>query len=125
MSEAHKGMYDGEKNPMYGKQHSKDTRKKMSHNHADFSHEKHPRSIQVYCIELNEIFWGATGAQNKYGINYRSISACCQHKKGYNSSGRHPETKIPLHWIYASEAKDLGYITQQDIDDYMNNLKGE
>lgn len=125
MIEAHKGLHVGEKNPMYGEQHTEETRKKMRQNHADFSHEKHPRSIPVYCIELNEIFWGATGAQNKYGINCRTISACCRHKKGYNSAGKHPETKIPLHWIYASEAIEKGYIIQQQVDDYLNNIKEE
>ena len=125
MSETHKGIYDGDKNPMYGKQHSKETREKMSRNHADFSHEKHPRSVPIYCIELNEIFWGATDAQNKYGIDYRTISACCRHKEGFNSAGKHPDIKIPLHWLYTSEAIKNGYVTQQEIDDYFNNLKNK
>ena len=125
MSDAHKGKYIGEKNPMYNKHHTKETRKKMSNNHADFSHEKHPKSVPVYCIELNEIFWGASGATNKYGFSYRSVSYCCQHKKHFNSAGRHPETNEPLHWVYTSEAIDLGYITQKDIDNYMKNLKSK
>lgn len=112
-------------NPMYGKQHTEETREKMSQNHADFSHEKHPRSSPVYCIELNEIFWGATGAQRKYGIDYRSISACCRHKDGCKSAGKHQETKTTLHWIYTSEAIENGYITQEQVDDYLNNLKQE
>lgn len=123
MSEAATGLYTGEKNPMYGKHHTEETRDKMSQNHADFSHEKHPRSMPVYCIELNEIFWGATGAENKYGISYSAISACCKHKEGYISAGKHPETGKKLHWIYTDEAIEQGYITQQELDNYLNELK--
>ena len=123
ISEAHKGLHSGEKNPMYGKNHTIETREKMSKNHVDFSNEKHPRSIPVYCIELDEIFWGTTGAYKKYGINYSPISACCKHKNGYHSAGRHPETNEPLHWMYTSEAISLGHITQQQVDSYFNELK--
>lgn len=123
MSESTVGLYAGENNPMYGKQHTEETRNKMSQNHADFSHEKHPRSIAVYCVELNEIFWGAKDAQNKYGISYKTISACCRHKKGYLSAGKCQKTGVKLHWLYANEAIEQGYITQQDLDNYLNNLK--
>lgn len=123
MSESTVGSYAGENNPMYGKHHTEETRDKMSRNHADFSHEKHPRSVAVYCIELNEMFWGATGAQNKYGISYSTISACCKHKKGCISTGKHPETGEKLHWLYADEAIEQEYITQQDLENYLSNLK--
>lgn len=136
MSEACEGLYVGEKNPMYGKQHTEETREKMSKNHADFSHEKHPRSIPVYCIELNEIFWGVSGAENKYGFNYSTISACCRHKKGYSSAGKHPVTKEKLHWNYVYDfisedeaiiqgAISLGYVTEQQVNEYLNSLKKE
>ena len=123
MSNSTTGMYAGENNPMYGKHHTSTTRDKMSQNHADFSNEKHPRSVAVYCIETNEIFWGATGAQTKYGISYRTISACCRHKVGYISAGKHPETGEKLHWLYAREAIEQEYITQQDLEDYFSSLK--
>lgn len=123
MSESTVGVYVGENNPMYGKHHTEETRDKMSQNHADFSHEKHPRSRSVYCIELDEIFWGATDAQNKYGIAYRTISACCRHKEGYISAGKHKETGEKLHWLYVDEAIEQGYITRQNLESYLNNLK--
>lgn len=125
MHDAAVGLYIGENNPMYGKHHTEETRNKMSQNHADFSNEKHPRSMAVYCIELNEIFWGATSAKKKYGISYSTISACCRHKEGYISAGKHPETKEKLHWLYTNEAIEKGYITQQDLDNYLNSLKEE
>lgn len=37
-----KARVSGKNNPFYGKKHSKNTRKKMSENHADFSGEKNP-----------------------------------------------------------------------------------
>lgn len=134
ISESTKGMRSGENNPMCGKQHTEKTREKMSKNHANFSHEKHPRSNPVYCIELNEIFWGATCAQDKYGIDCSAISACCKHKKGYNSAGKHPETNMPLHWkyIYDYTQKDgliipgaitLGYITKEEVNNYLDSLR--
>lgn len=123
MRESTVGVYAGESNPMYGKHHTKETRDKMSQNHADFSHEKHPRSVAVYCIELNEIFWGANGAQNKYGISYSTISACCKHKEGYISAGKHPKTGEKLHWLYADEAIEQGYITQQNLENYFDGLR--
>jgi len=125
MSNSHKGLSSGNKNPMYGKHHSETTCKKMSKNHADFCHEKHPRSKPVYCIELNELFWGSTGASNKYDINYYPISACCRHKKNYNSAGKHPITGELLHWIYIEEAIEKGYITQKDVNNYFNHLKNK
>ena len=78
--------------------------------------------MAVYCIELNEIFWGATSAEKKYGISYSTISACCRHKEGYISAGKHPETQEKLHWLYTNEAIEKGYITQQDLDNYLNSL---
>lgn len=43
ISEARKERYYGENHPMYGKHHSEETKKKMSENHADFSGKNHPR----------------------------------------------------------------------------------
>lgn len=60
--------------------------------------EKSWRRRSIYCIELNETFWGIEDAHQKYGFNSASL---CSHLQGrYNSSGKHPETGQPLHWIY-------------------------
>lgn len=123
MSNSTIGVYAGKNNPMYGKQHTNEARDKMSQNHVDFSNEKHPRSVAVYCVEMNEIFWGATDAQNKYGINCSTISACCRHKIGYISAGKHPTTGEKLHWMFAEDAIQQQYITQENLDNYFKNLK--
>ena len=98
ISVANKGKQalSGEMHPMYGKHHSEESKSKIS---KSISGEKHPRCRPVYCIELDEYFWGATEAQNKYGICKDYICACCSGKQ--KSAGKHPVTGEPLHWIYA------------------------
>lgn len=134
ISKACEGKYIGENNPMYGKHHTVQTREKMSQNHIDFSHEKHPRSAPVYCVELNEIFWGATDAKNKYGFRYSSISSCCKHEYGHKTAGKHPITQEKLHWHYVNDftnkdgttiqgAISLGYTTKEQVNEYLNNLQ--
>jgi len=55
----------------------------------------------IYCIELNEYFWGIEDAKQKYGFNSYSL---CSHLNGrYKSSGKHPQTGEPLHWIYTDD----------------------
>jgi hypothetical protein len=81
---------------MYGKHHSDETKAKIS---SAISGAKHPRCRPVYCIELDEYFWGAKGAQDKYGIKKDYICACCTGKQ--KSAGKHPDTGEKLHWYYA------------------------
>lgn len=75
----------------------------------------------VYCIELNEIFWGARSVNIKYGFNAANIGACCRGDRNYAS--RHPSTNEQLHWMYAENAIAKGYITQQNLDNYLKELK--
>lgn len=68
------------------------------------------RRRSIYCIELNETFWGIEEAHQKYGFNSASL---CSHLRGrYKSSGRHPETGEPLHWIYTDNLS--AELTQQN-----------
>lgn len=56
-----------------------------------------PRAFSVYCPELDEIFWGAKEAAEKYGISRSSISQCIN---GHlNTAGKHPITQEPLTWF--------------------------
>ncbi len=61
------------------------------------SGRRNPRAFAVYCPELNEEFWGAKEAYNKYGICVSSISQCISGKLGH--AGKHPITREPLHWV--------------------------
>lgn len=108
----------GDKNPMYGKIHSAETRQKISNQVLGIITK---RSHFIYCIELNRCFRGSREAERETKIKHESIVVCCSGKT--KSAGKHPETGEPLHWLYAEDAIKQGYITQQDLDDYLNNLR--
>jgi group I intron endonuclease len=66
-----------------------------------FAGKNHPRCRAVYCYELNEYFWGAKEAADKYGMYKADIAKCCKGK--LKSAGKHPVTGEKLHWVYADE----------------------
>lgn len=133
MSESKTGKMNGVNNPMYGKCHTEEIRKKMSENHADFKGEKHPRfgkseqymgihngkSKQVYCPELNQIFINIRNAE--VTTKTTGISACCRGVRKH--AGKHSITGVPLCWLYATDAITQGYITQEDLDNYIKQFK--
>ena len=107
----------GSKNPFYGKKHTKESREKIKaasslHRHSEEAKRKigenriyvygpnHPNSRQIYCPELNEYFWGAKDAEDKYGICKTNICHCL--KGRLESAGKHPITKEKLTWIYVN-----------------------
>jgi group I intron endonuclease len=99
MSNAQKKRFENPENhPRYGKHASEETKMKMS---AAFSGESNPACRAVYCYELDEYFWGAREAEQKYGISSCHISSCCRGSR--KSCGKHPETGEKLHWIYTDE----------------------
>lgn len=61
------------------------------------SGSRNPRAFPIYCPELNEEFWGAKDAYEKYGVCVSSISQCISGKLGH--AGKHPITREPLHWV--------------------------
>ena len=75
----------GENNPFYN-------------NHSQAG-ENHPRTRAVYCVELDEVFWGAKEAQDKYGFHKADIARCCKGKLKH--AGKHPITGERLTWYYA------------------------
>ena len=73
----------------------------------------------VYCLELDQCFWGAKDVQNKYpDISSDGVSKACAKKQ--NTCGRHPITGVKLHWAYAETAIRENYITQEQLDNYLN-----
>ena len=81
-----------------GRQISEETRQKISDNHADVSGQKNPRAVvPIYCLELDETFWGAKEAADKYGFNRNHITNCANGKLKH--TGKHPVTGVPLSWI--------------------------
>ena len=112
MSESHKGKIlsdehkeklskanSGENNPMYGVHlYGEDNPNYGNHKLVG---ENNPRCRAIYCIELNEYFWGAKEAYIKYGFSRTNITECC--KGNRKSCGRHPITGEKLHWVYTDE----------------------
>ena len=78
------------------------------------------------------IFITVRDAQRQTQIDRSSITKCCNNKA--KSAGKHPHTDEPLKWkyVYDKIQKDgtiiqgaitLGYITQNQVNEYLNNLK--
>lgn len=101
----------GEKNPMYGKCHSDETKEKIRQSRLGKSlseqtrmklsqsrtGDKNPRCVPIYCHELSESFWGAVEAELKYGVNRNKISECINGKRKH--AGVHPITGEKLSWV--------------------------
>ena len=107
-----RGIGIGENNPNYGSD------KQAGH--------KNGRAKPVYCVELNKIYWGATGAQQEMGIKFRQILACCNHRSTYILYQENPDAlyqkRTRLHWLFAEEAIEKGYITNEELEDYLRTL---
>ena len=95
----HRDRVSGEKNYFYGR-HLYGEQNGFYGDHR-FAGENHPRSRAVYCYELDEYFWGAKEAEDKYGIHKADIAKCCKGK--LKSAGKHPITGEKLHWVYVDE----------------------
>ena len=97
-SKVGKSGLSGDMHPMFGKHHSESSKQKIS---DAVSGEKHPRCRPVYCSELDEYFWGAKDAQDKYNVCKDYICACCSGRQ--KTAGKHPVTGEPLHWYYTDQ----------------------
>ena len=103
-SESHKGKSLSEETKCKISQSSKgrvlseETKKKISESKTG---KNNPKARVVYCIELDEYFWSAIEAHNKYGISVSGICSCCRGRK--KSAGKHPITGEPLRWLYVDE----------------------
>lgn len=96
----------GEKNPMYGKHHSKETKQKiseakkgshLSEEHkqkiSDYMNTNHPRAKKVRCIETGEVFLSARKAAEAYGTAHTCITRVCNGERK-TTQGKHWEWVI-------------------------------
>jgi group I intron endonuclease len=130
MSKNRSGKLVGKDNPMYGvKRYGEDNPmynvKRYGVDNPNYGNIgiKNKASVIRYCLELNEFFCGAKEVERCLGIPMSSVAKAC--RKVYQTAGRHPETGDGLHWFYVEEAIANGYITKQDLDNYLNNLKNK
>ena len=63
--------------------------------------EKNSMCREVYSPELNEKFYSAIDAYDKYGISAQGISSCCNGKQ--KTAGKHPITGESLTWEYVDK----------------------
>lgn len=80
---------------------SDEKRQKLVETHLG---ERNSRTRPVYCLELNQEFWGAKNAEDLYHDIYKirsnGICACCKGISAYH--GRLPNG-IRLHWCYVDD----------------------
>lgn len=115
MSESHKGLFSGNKHPLYGKcgedspnygrKNTEEVKKRMSGSRKEYYKQNgtemlkggnNPKAVKVICLETKEVFDCIAEARNKYGRV--GIGKCCQNKA--KSAGKHPVTGERLHWMY-------------------------
>lgn len=94
MSEVKKTLYEqGFINPMYGKHHVEETKKKISESRKG---NKNPRSRSIICIETKQVFTTIQEAREWLGKG-----DIAHHLRGkLKSAGKHPITGEKLHWMY-------------------------
>jgi group I intron endonuclease len=109
-----------ENHPMYGRPQSNLCKERVGDAHRGHNNWN---TKPIYAIELDKIFWGAKEAYDEFGFDPSGIIKCCKCKR--KSCGKHPVTKENLHWLYANNAVEQGYIAQQKLDDYLNNLNSK
>lgn len=93
----------GERNGMYGKHHSEETKQKISQalkgktrteeqkqKISDFLNTSHPRAKKVRCIETGEIFLSARKAAGAYNTSHTYISRVCNGQRK-TTQGKHWE----------------------------------
>ena len=141
-----KKILSGENHPMFGKHHSEETKDKIRIAHQGTSMSKeckekmskakvgtnNNQAVCVYCIEANTIFGTIMDGARYAGVSRESLNNNLNNK--WKHAGRHPITGEQLSWKYVFDttrkngvvipgAITLGYVTQEQVDEYLNNLK--
>ena len=123
LSESHMGNTS----PRKGVSLNDDTKSKISQSKRD----QH-NGFSIYCIELSQIFYSSQDANRQTNIDASAIIKCCRGKQSY--AGKNVLQKQYFHWLYVKDhieqdgtviqgAITLGYVTQTDLDTYLENLK--
>ena len=76
--------YIGEMNPMYGKHHTEESKKKMSESKVGkYTNSKHSQAKKIICITTMTVFNCIKEGAEFYGIDGGHISSCCKGKRNY------------------------------------------
>lgn len=121
ISISRKGKCVGEDNPFYGKHHTENTIEYLR-----MVANKKPVMSEV------GVFESVRAAARYINGSSSHISECCNHKR--KTEGINPETEERLYWSYMYDCKQkdgsiikgavtLGYITEEEVNEYLNNIK--
>ena len=91
----------GSKNPMYGRELTKEHRNKISKTRKEkglSKGSKNPKAHKVKCVTTGKEFSCIKEAAEYYSINKKCITMCCRDK--IKSAGKHPTTGEKLVWKY-------------------------
>lgn len=99
MSEKKIGKYNGENNPHWGKHHTEEAKQRLSQMRKGGNN---PKAKKVYCKELDMFFDTIKEAQDYVGIKSGILQCCCPKYKR-ETAGKHPQTKEKLHWTFVNE----------------------
>lgn len=91
----------GELNPMYGKHHTEETKKKISNNLKN--HIK--TSKRVLCLETGKVYPSSREIERKLNINHNCINAACNGKQ---------KTAGGKHWQYIDEETYISILKQKE-----------
>ena len=90
----------GERNPMYGKHHSKRSKKKISKSMIGENNSNSKPVVQIdpNTNEIINTYFGTREAARQTGFDYSNISKCCRGKL---------KTTGGFKWVYLSDYIDL------------------
>ena len=123
ISQANKGKLVGNKNPMYGKHHSKETKFKISHHREYENGANHSSSKRVAQIDkkgrLIKVWGSCSLAQKNFRKEYSSgVKACCQGRSN---------TAYGYIWEYVDDSYEItplqNYPYKVDFKANINNRK--
>ena len=98
ISQALKGSRSGEEHPFYGRHHSKESIDKIS------NHRKSKGGKKVRCINTNEVFETMMDAARWCGLKTSSsIGQVCNKTGKQQTAGKHPITNEKLFWEFIEE----------------------
>lgn len=122
---SHIGLQAGDKNPMFGRKHTEESKRKNSESHKGmYVGEKHPMAKAVICLETMQIYGAVLIASNKTDICESSIRKCCygEIKQAGGYQWKFIDDMTRKNGVVIPGAITLGMISKEDV---VAQLKGE
>lgn len=92
--------------------HTDEEKQKMHNAKVGKCGKDHNGVKLIYCLELNEYFYGAREAERALGVSHKTISNCLRHKSKSTLGGN--TGFIKLHWLFEDE------VTPENIEKIKN-----